>query len=416
MRQSLLFTKTQKKFPKGEKSKNSQLLIRAGFIDKLAAGVFTFLPLGFLVLKKIENIIRQEMQKIGGQEILMPALHPKELWLKTGRWRTLDVLFKLKGRDNKEYALGATHEEILVPIVKKFLFSYKDLPIFVYQIQEKFRDELRPKSGLLRAKEFLMKDLYSFHTNEKDLNKYYEKVTKAYFKIFERCKIKDRTYLTLASGGTFSKYSHEFQTVTPGGEDTIFICKKCNLAINKEIKPEMKKCPDCGSVNFRKEKAIEVANIFKLGMKYSTPFGLTFVNKNGEKSPVIMGCYGIGLGRLMGAIVEVWHDKKGIIWPKEVAPFSVHLIPIKDNQKVKRAAEKIYKNLEQNKIEVLYDDRGDKTPGEKLIDCDLIGIPIRLVVSEKTLSKNSVEIKKRAKEKKTLIKLSRLNSYLQKLC
>jgi len=413
MRQSLLFTKTQKATLKEEKSVNSQLLIRAGFIDKLMAGVYSYLPLGFLVLKKIENIIRQEMQKIGGQEILMPALHPKKFWQKTDRWKTFDVLFKLKGRDDKEYALGATHEEVLVPLVGKFLFSYKDLPFYVYQIQNKFRDELRPKSGLLRGKEFLMKDLYSFHTDEKDLNNYYKKVINAYFKIFERCGIKDKTYLTLASGGTFSKYSHEFQTVTSGGEDTIFICQKCSLAINKEIKSNIRKCPHCGAVGFRKEKAIEVGNIFKLGTKYSIPFGLTFVNKKGKKTSVIMGCYGIGLGRLMGAIVEVWHDKKGIIWPREVAPFSVHLIPIEDTPKVRRIAERVYNLLQKSKIEVLYDDRKEKTPGEKLIDGDLIGIPIRMVISEKTLSKNSIEIKKRKRKKKELIKLNRLNSYIQ---
>jgi prolyl-tRNA synthetase len=416
MKQSQILIKTLREAPKDEKSINSQLLIRGGFIDKLMAGVYTFLPLGLRVLKKIENIIREEMNAIGGQELLMPALHPKENWQKTGRWKTFDALFKLKGKDGKEYALGATHEEVLVPLVKKFVSSYKDLPAFLYQIQDKFRDEPRAKSGLLRGREFIMKDLYSFHIDEKDLDDYYEKVSDAYFKIFERCGIEDKTYLTLASGGTFSKYSHEFQTVSPAGEDTIYICQKCDLAINKEIKPEIKECPDCGSKDFQEEKAIEVGNIFKLGKNYSTPFNFTVKDKAGREKPVIMGCYGIGLTRLMGAIVEIWHDEKGIIWPMEVAPFSVHLISIENRPKIKKTAEKLYRNLQEMGIEVLYDDREEKSAGEKFADCDLIGIPIRIVVSEKTLLKDSAEIKKRSEEKRELIKLNSINSYIRRLC
>jgi len=413
MKQSQLFTKTLKSLPKEEISINAQLLIRAGFIDKLMAGVYSFLPLGFFVLKKIENIIREEMKNISAQEILMPALHPKENWQVTKRWDILDVLFKLKSREEKEYALGSTHEEIVVPLTKKFILSWKDLPVFIFQIQDKFRDELRAKSGLLRGREFIMKDLYSFHLDEKDLDDYYKKVSDAYFRIFERCQIAEKTYLTLASGGTFSKYSHEFQTISSAGEDIIFICQNCDLAINKEIKEEIKECPNCGSKNFKEEKSIEVGNIFKLGTKYSQPFGLTVKDKNGKEKPVIMGCYGIGLGRLMGVIVEVWHDEKGIIWPSAVAPFDVHLIQIENTQKVKKTAEKLYKDLQKKGVEVLYDDREDKTAGEKLVDCDLIGIPIRIVVSEKTLKRNCVEIKRREKEKIKLIRIKYLPQFFK---
>src|SRR4030042_3228582 len=246
MKQSQLFTKTLREPPKDEVSQNAQLLTRAGFIDKLAAGIYTFLPLVLLVLEKIEKIINEEMVKIGGQKILMPAMHPKENWARTGRWNELDVLFKVEGKEKRQYALGATHEEIVVPLVQKHISSYKDLPFYAFQIQDKFRDEPRAKSGLLRGREFLMKDLYSFHATQEDLDEYYNKARDAYFKIFERCGLKEKTYLTAASGGSFSKYSHEFQTVTEGGEDIIFICGKCHLAINKEIKDETPSCPECG--------------------------------------------------------------------------------------------------------------------------------------------------------------------------
>jgi len=410
MRQSKLFNKTLKKAPKDAKALSHILLTRAGFIDQVAAGLYAFLPLGFKVLNKIENIIREEMIRIDGQEILMSALAPKENWQKTGRWQSFNALFKLKGSNKKEYALGPTHEEIIVPLAKNIISSYKDLPFYLFQIQTKFRDELRVKSGLLRTREFLMKDLYSFHSNEKDLEDYYQKVAKAYEKIFKRCGIS--AYKTLASGGTFSKYSHEYQVITKSGEDIIYICKKCKLAINKEIKNEIKKCPNCNGFSFEQEKAVEVANIFKLGDKYSLPFDLKFQDKDAKEKPVIMGCYGIGLGRLMAVVVETNNDKNGIIWPKEVAPFQVHLIQIEKNQKVKKAAEELYQDLQKEKIEVLYDDRIDKTAGEKFAEADLIGIPVRLVVSEKTLKNNSVELKNRDKKKACLIKFSHISQII----
>ena len=398
------------------------LLVRAGYIDQLMAGVYTYLPLGFRVLKNIENIIRKNMIEVDGQELLMPALNPKENWEKTGRWNLPDFLFKIKGTDYRDYALASTHEEVVTPLAKKIILSYKDLPTSVFHIQDKFRNELRAKSGILRTREFMMKDLYSFHTTQEDLDKYYEKVAKAYTNIYKECGIGKQTFRTLASGGSFSKYSDEFQTETQAGEDIIYVCKKCKTSINKEIKQENPTCPKCNGIEFIEKKSVEVGNIFKLGTKYSAPFDLNFRDKDGQEKPVLMGCYGIGLGRLLGTIVEVNNDEKGIVWPKEVSPFDVHLISIGNSAKVRSAANQIYKNLSrpsgipllrgktllESNIEVLYDDR-DKTPGEKFAESDLIGIPLRVIVSEKTLAKNSVELKERNSKEFKLIKISQIN-------
>jgi prolyl-tRNA synthetase len=403
MKQSQLFTKTQKDAPKDEVSVNAQLLIRAGYVDKVMAGVYTFLPLGLRVMKKIENIIREEMDAIGGQEIFMPTLHPKENWLTTGRWDSMDDLFKVKDKSDREFVLGPTHEEIVAPLVKKFINSYKDLPKYVYQFQNKFRMELRAKSGLLRGREFLMKDFYSFHLDEADLDAYYEKAKIAYKKVFERAGIGEKTFLTFASGGSFSKYSHEFQTISAAGEDIIFVCKNCQLAFNREIMDDIQKCPECGEAVFDEEKAIEVGNIFKLMTKYSAPFNFMVKDENGKEQTVIMGCYGIGLSRLMGAIVEVLHDDKGIIWPEAVAPFKVHLLSLGKNGE----AEKIYADLQKKQIEVLFDDR-DVTAGQKFADADLIGIPYRIVVSEKSMAAGGVEMKKRNEEKSEIINSAEL--------
>jgi prolyl-tRNA synthetase len=398
MRQSKLFTKTQKSAPSGEVSMNAKLLIRAGFIDKLMAGVYTLLPLGLRVINKIENIIREEMNAIDGQEVFMPTLQPKENWEKTGRWSAMDDLYKVKDNSGKEMALGPTHEEVIVPLMERFINSYKDLPVYVYQFQNKFRMELRSKSGILRGREFMMKDLYSFHLDEKDLDEYYVRAKEAYFKIFQRVGLKEKTYYTFASGGTFSQYSHEFQTLCSAGEDLIFVCQKCGLAINKEIKEETPVCPDCGGKDFQEEKAIEVGNIFKLKNKYTSPFGLKMADEKGEKKELIMGCYGIGLGRLMGTIVEIFHDDKGIIWPESVAPFKVHLLSLNKNDK----AEEIYTQLQDENIEVLFDDR-EAGAGEKFADADLLGLPYRVVVSEKSLAAGGIELKKRGTEKTEIL-------------
>ncbi|MFH1780542.1 MAG: aminoacyl--tRNA ligase-related protein [Candidatus Nealsonbacteria bacterium] len=413
MLQSEIFTKILREAPKDETSINAQLLIRAGFIDKLMAGVYSYLPLGLRVFKKIENIIREEMNNIGAQELFLPVLHPKVLWEKTGRWQ-YEEMFKLTNREKKEFSLGWTHEEIVTPLVKSFVNSYKDLPVYVYQIQDKFRDELRSKSGLLRGREFIMKDLYSFHATEEDLNEYYEKVKKAYFKIFQRCGLQKQTFLTVASGGSFSKYSHEFQTITTAGEDEIYLCLKCNLGINKEIiQAEKNQCPECGNKELEIRQSIEVGNIFKLKDKYTQIFDFKFKDKDGQEKIIMMGCYGIGLGRLMGTIVEIYHDNAGMIWPEAVAPFQIHLIRIEDNPEVNKAAEKLYSDLQKQGIEVLYDDRKNKTPGEKFAEADLLGVPQRIVISERTIKVDSVELKKRAEESVKLIKISKIKDYVK---
>ncbi len=416
MRQSKFFIKTIKEIPSDETSFNAQILIRAGFIDKLSAGIYTFLPLGLRVHKKICDIIREEMNAIGAQEILMPALTPREIWEKTKRWNSFDALFKLKGVDNKEYALGATHEEVVTPLAQKYIFSYKDLPIYIYQIQNKFRNEKRAKAGLIRGREFSMKDLYSFHTDKKDLDRYYETVKEAYFRIFKRCGLGGITYLTYSSGGAFSKYSHEFQTLTKAGEDIIYICDNCQVAINKEIISKQKVCPKCGRKKLRKEKSVEVGNIFKLGSKFSDSFGFKYTNENGKQKEVIMGCYGIGPSRLMATIVEVHNDEKGIIWPKEVAPFLVHLLYLKSaKEKVKKTAEDLYKKLSQTDIGVLFDDREDVGAGTKFVDADLIGCPIRIVISEKTVNQSKVEVKKRNSNKMILVNIKDVVENIKKL-
>ncbi len=395
MRQSELFGKTIKESPKDEVSKNAIFLERGGFVQKTFAGVYEYLPLGLRVIKKIEAVIRQEMNATGAQELLLPALHPIENYIQTGRGE-IDVLFHTELASGKKIVLGQSHEEIVTPLVKKFVDSYRDLPLAVYQIQTKFRNELRAKSGILRGREFIMKDCYSFHADAEDFERFYDIQKKAYRSIFERAGIGDQTFLTSASGGTFSKYSHEFQTVTDAGEDTIFICTNCRMAINDEIKNETPACPECGGGDFTKAKSIEVGNIFPLKTKFSNAFGFTFQDKEGNNQPVIMGCYGIGLGRLMGTVVEVLADGKGIIWPELIAPYRVHLVELSSARgEVKKAVEKLYHDLLAKGIEVLYDDREDKSAGEKFADADLIGIPWRVVISEKTIDKNVIEVKAR---------------------
>ena len=412
MRQTNLFTKTTKESPKDEASKNAEFLIRGGFVDKLMAGVYSYLPLGLRVLRKIENIVREEMNKINGQELIMPALQPKENWQKTGRWETMDDLYKVKDKSDREFALGPTHEEVVVPLVRRFVNSYKNLPLAVYQFQNKFRMELRSKSGLLRGREFLMKDMYSFHLAEKDLDEYYEQATKAYFNIYERVGLKDKTYLTYASGGSFSQYSHEFQTITNAGEDTIYICQQCHLAVNKEIKAETPKCPGCQGQDFLEAKSIEVGNIFKLKTKFSSAFDLGVKDEKGEKREVIMGCYGIGLGRLLGTIVEVFNDADGIIWPMAVAPFQAHLLALGEDKGVAKKGDELYNALTKAGIEVLYDDR-DLSAGSKLADSDLLGIPFRLILSEKTLVKKSVEVKRRGEKGEEIVPIKEAVKWLE---
>lgn len=399
MKQSQLFTKTLKNISKTETAFNAQLLMRGGFIFKEMAGVYDLLPLGLKVMNKINDIIRDEINNIGGQEVFLSALQDKKIWQKTDRWsdEIVDNWFKTKLKNGQEVGLGFTHEEPLARIMKNYISSYKDLPLYVYQIQTKFRNEKRAKSGLMRTREFLMKDLYSFTASQKDLDIFYEKAKDAYFRIFKRCGISDITYLTFASGGTFSKYSHEFQTLSEAGEDEIYLSKKNNIAINKEVySKEILKELGLDEKDIVKKKAIEVGNIFKQDTKFSQPLGLKYISNNNTEEPVIMGAYGIGPGRLMGTIAEVKNDQKGLIWPQEIAPFAVHLIEIfSKNKAVKDQAELLYKSLQNEGIEVLYDDRPEIRAGEKFKDADLIGLPIQIIIGEQGLKKGVYEIKDR---------------------
>ena len=408
MKQSKYFLKTSKTKPAEDVSVNAILLEQGGFVQKVMAGVYSYLPLGLRVLKKIENIVRDEMDAIGGQEIFMPGLQPKENWQKTGRWEGLDVLFQVKSRHGNEYALGPTHEEIVTPMAQSVINSYKDLPLAVYQIQTKFRDEARAKSGLLRGREFRMKDLYSFHADSEDLEKYYTNIAiPAYKNIFKKLELD--ALLTEASGGTFSKFSHEFQVETVSGEDTLYICEKCRLAKNKEVFEGQPDCTNCGKTSWKEAVASEVGNIFKLETKYSSAFNLQFTAADGSKKPVIMGCYGIGTSRLMGVIVEKFSDASGIIWPEAVAPFKVHLIGFKGAEE---QAEKLYQTMLEQGIEVLYGDR-DISAGAKFADSDLIGIPYRVIISPKTVEKNSVELKKRSEKDFKLVEISEIAALLK---
>ncbi len=393
MRQSQLFTRTERRPPADEVSLNARLLQQAGFIDKVAAGIYSYLPLGLNVLRKIQGIVREEMLALGAQEVLLPALHPKEPWAATGRWRDPGpaVMYQFTGHGEQDFGLGWTHEEIVTPLVARHVRSYRDLPLAVFQIQDKFRNEPRAKSGLLRGREFSMKDLYSFHRDRADLERYYERVSAAYQKIFTRCGLV--AVVTEASGGPFAPFSHEFQVVTPYGEDVIVRCPACQVAQNRELcRDGATPCPRCGHAR-QEEKAIEVGNIFQLGTRFSDAFALRYVDEAGALQPAVMGCYGIGPSRVMGAIVEIHHDDKGLRWPFAVAPFAVHLLALGAAAAVKRQAAAVYAELQSADVSVLFDDRLEPSAGEKFHDADLLGLPYRVVVSAKTGAK--VEVKPR---------------------
>ncbi|MBI2476130.1 MAG: prolyl-tRNA synthetase [Candidatus Taylorbacteria bacterium] len=406
MLQSELFTKTRKEGPKDEVARNAQLLIRAGYIHKEMAGVYSFLPLGLRVLNKIVGIIREEMNAIGGQELFLTALQDPAVWKTSGRWseQVVDNWFKTEIKTGGAAGLGFTHEEPIVRLMKDHIHSYRDLPKFIYQFQTKFRNEERAKSGILRTREFLMKDLYSFARDEKEHAKLYEKVKSAYSRIFNRAGVGRRTFLTFASGGSFSKYSHEFQTVCDAGEDTIYLDEKKEIAVNKEVlAPEVLKELGLKREGLTEKKAVEVGNIFSQGIRFSEPLGLTFKDEAGTEKPVVMGAYGIGPGRLLGAIVELLADKAGLVWPASVAPFQVHLVSLaSENGETKSSADALYKKLLDKGVETLYDDR-DLRVGEKFADDDLLGLPIRLVVSDKTAKAGKIEFKRRIEDKSELL-------------
>lgn len=415
MLQSKLFAKIKKEIPAEAKTISHKFLLRGDFIESVASGVYSFLPLGWKVHEKIAALVRDEMNKLGAQEVHLPILQPRSLWGKTGRWETFEPpLFKFKDRHHKSFALGPTHEEIISDMASRRISSYKDLPYAVYQIQTKFRNEIRTSGGLLRTVEFYMKDLYSFHASEEDLQKYYEQVKEAYFRIFARCNLEARA-VQAATGSIGGSLSHEFMILAETGEDKVALCDACDFAANTEIVGRSDICPACGKKLVIKN-AIEQGHTFNLGKKYSSVFNVNFLDEKGQKQTAFMGCYGIGVGRLMATIIEVNHDSKGIIWPKEASPFDIHLIVInQESSEIFKEADKIYQELIKNDFDVLFDDRDNMSAGEKFAEADLIGIPIRIVVSKKTIQQNSVEIKKRDENITQLLKISDIGNNLLRI-
>lgn len=407
MRQSRLFTKTRREAPADEVSKNAQLLIRGGYVYKEMAGAYAFLPLGLRVLNKVIGIIREEMNAIGGQELLMTSLQSREVWEKSDRWsdEVVDNWFKTRLKNETEVGLAFTHEEPLTNLAREHIRSFRDLPFSAYQFQMKFRNETRAKSGIMRGREFIMKDLYSFARSPKEHEAFYEEAKRAYVRVFQRVGLGDRTYTTFASGGTFSKYSHEFQTVTDAGEDIIYVDEQRRIAVNAEVYTD-EVLADLGlkKDELLQRRAVEVGNIFSLGTRFSDAFGLTYLDEEGKSVPVVMGSYGIGPARLMGTVVETLSDEKGIVWPESIAPFTYHLVSLApDDEAVAAAAEKLYTDLRAKGAEVLYDDRIELSAGEKFADSDLLGIPMRVVISKKTVAVGKVELKKRSEKDATLV-------------
>lgn len=414
MRLSQLFTKTKKEAPSDEAAKNAKLLIRAGFIHKEMAGVYVFLPLGKKVLENIVNVIREEMNAIGGNEILMSALQRPEPWQASGRWddEVMDIWFRTKLSSGGELGLGATHEEPLTDLMKQFISSYKDLPAYPYQFQTKFRNELRARSGIMRSREFLMKDLYSFSRDQAEHDAFYEKAAQAYDRVWRRLGIGDKTYKTFASGGSFSKFSHEYQTVSEVGEDTIFVHEGRRIAVNYEVyTDEVLQSLGLNRDEMVEKRAVEVGNIFTLGTKYSDALGLNYTAEDGTAKSVFMGSYGIGPSRVMGVIAELFADDKGLVWPENIAPAKVYLARLGDSEAVVAMADKLYEDLQSQGIEVLYDDR-DVRPGEKFADSELMGIPHRVVVSERLAAEQKYEYKQRSSAESEVLTAPELSAKL----
>ena len=413
MRQSQLFTRTKRENPTDEVAKNAQLLIRGGYIFKEMAGVYSILPLGYRVLEKIVKIVKEEMDAIGGVQMKTSNLQSKEVWEKTGRWSddVVDNWFKTTLKNGTEVGLSFTNEEAYSHIVKDFVSSYKDLPIYPYDFKTIFRNEARSKSGIMRGREFYWKALYSFSKDQAEHDEFYEKAKLAYMRVYDRVGLSDSTYMTVASGGTFSKFSHEFQTLSETGEDTIYVDESKKIAINKEVlNDEVISELGLNKDSLVEKKAIEVGNIFSLGFKFSEPFELTYKNEKGEDVPVFMGSYGIGITRLMGTVVEVLSDDKGIVWPTSIAPFHIHLVALGEDIS---EAEVIYKELVDSGVEVLFDDRAGVMAGEKFADADLLGMPIRIVVSKRSLENGGVEIKKRNESESQIVPLNEVVSYIK---
>lgn len=396
MRQTQIFTKTTKNLPADEVAKNAQLLIRAGYVHKEMAGVYAYLPLGLRVLEKIKRIIREEMEAIGGNEIVMTSLQKPTTWQQTGRWsdEVVDIWFKTELKDHTQLGLGWSHEEPIVEMLKQFVRSYKDLPVSVYQFQTKLRNELRAKSGVMRGREFVMKDMYSVHASAEDLDGYYQRVTEAYLRIFDRLGIGQDTYVTFASGGSFTKFSHEFQTICDAGEDMIYLYRDKNMAINEEVLDEAVAELGISKDQLEPVKTAEVGNIFNFGTQKTDDMGLKFTDQDGQSKSLYMGSYGIGVTRLMGVIVEKMADEKGLVWPQAIAPFQLHLVLL--DEEARQQADELYQQLQTQGVEVLYDDRPKIRPGEKFADSDLLGIPYRMVVGKRSLGQDRYEVVKRA--------------------
>ncbi|HUS26810.1 MAG TPA: aminoacyl--tRNA ligase-related protein [Nevskiaceae bacterium] len=397
MRVSRLFTKTSKNAPADEVSKNAQLLIRAGFVYKVMAGVYAYTPLGLRVLENIKRIVREEMNAIQGQELIMTNLQPKELWEVTTRWddKVVDVWFKTRLKDETEVGLAWSHEEPIMEMMRQYIESYKDLPVSVYQFQTKLRNELRAKSGIMRGREFVMKDMYSLHADAKDLEDYYNKVIEAYKRIYNRLGIGDDTYVTFASGGAFTKFSHEFQTICEAGEDVLYIHRGKNIAVNEEVLDEAIRELGVKKDELEKVKSAEVGNIFNFGTEKSMQMDILITDHQGKRQPLYLASYGIGITRVMGVIVEKFADDKGIVWPESVAPFTVYLAPLGESTDVIAEADDLYKALTTAGVAVLYDDRTVARAGEKFADADLLGIPYRIVISDKTVASKQLELKPR---------------------
>jgi len=396
MRLSKLFTKTSKTVPADEPSKNAQLLIQAGYIYKVMAGVYAYTPLGLRVVENIKTIVREEMNAINGQELIMSNLQPKSTWEKTGRWddEVVDVWFKTKLKDDTEVGLAWSHEEAIMEMMQQFIHSYKDLPTSVYQFQTKLRNELRAKSGIMRGREFLMKDMYSLHASQEDMDQYYDQVIKAYNRCYDRFGIGDTTFVTFAAGGAFTKYSHEFQTICDAGEDVLYINEDRSVAVNEEVLDDATKELGIDKATLQSVKSAEVGNIFKFGTEKSEKMDIKFTDKEGKQQPIYLASYGIGITRVMGVIAEKFSDDRGLVWPEAIAPAKVYLARLGDSEELVKKADELYDRLQSASIEVLYDDR-DVRAGQKFADADLLGIPYRVVMSEKTLLANKYELKTR---------------------
>ncbi len=378
----------------GATTRGHKIAVKGGYIYQTFQGGYTLTPLGWSVVRKIENIIREEMNAIDGQEMLMPVVCGADLWKETGRYDSMDNIAKFKSRSGADYVICPTHEEVVTDYARSVIKSYRQMPFMVYQIQTKFRDELRVRAGLIRTREFIMKDGYSFHETQEDLEKYYKRCFDAYYKIYKRCGLKNVTDVMSATGDMGGKIAHEFQLINEMGEDTLYICD-CGFRANKELEEtDSTVCPKCGKT-LNKVRGIEIGNIFQLGKKYTDSMHMTYTAEDGTEKTPIMGCYGIGVSRVMAAIIEESADDNGPIWNMETAPFAVEVIGLTDKEgKTLPKAEEIYNNLKSAGVEVLLDTR-DNRAGEKFADADLISAPIRLIVSAKNMAQNQIEVKYR---------------------